>query len=377
MDWRTIFLGAGFEPHREHFVTMPGLLWTLIGANILIAVAYFTIPVALFYFLKQRQDFKHRILVGLFALFIIACGLHHFVHVVTFWYGVYYLQAVTDVITAVVSCIAAIVLWYAIPLLVGLPAPEEHALVKRQVEEQEHEITAQKILDDKRKKFISMVAHELRTPLTSQLLFSEMLLSRIKEGKLKEYAEHVTTVHRQAKKLQKLVEDLLEVSHHDGGSISYHFGRVDINEVVRETVQESRIMAPTHFIKIKGKVKRDVWADRDRIMQVVGNLISNAVKYSPHARRVLVTLKDVGQYAVVSVQDFGMGIDPSHHEKIFEPFYRVQEGSETVSGMGVGLYLSSQIIGRHGGELTVRSQKGEGSVFSFGVPIADHVVASS
>ncbi len=371
MDWNTVFLGQGFEPHMEHFIARPVLMWTLVISNVLIAIAYFTIPVGLIYFLRRRTDFKHRMLAVLSSLFIIACGMHHVMHVVTFWYGVYYIQAFVDVLTAIVSCVAAVALWYVIPFVVSLPAPSEHAFVKRQVKEKEQEITAQKLLDEKRKKFIDIVAHELRTPLTSQLLFSEMLLKRVEVGKLAEYAEHVTTVHRQAKKLQKLVDDLLEVSRHDGGTISYHFDRVDINEVIRESVLESRIAAPTHFIKVKGGIRRDVWADRDRIAQVVSNLISNAVKYSPDAHKVFVTLKDTGQFAVVSVQDFGVGIDPSHHEKIFEPFYRVLEGSETVSGMGVGLYLSSQIVTRHGGVLTVKSQKGEGSVFSFSLPIAE------
>lgn len=367
MEWFGILLQAGFEPHATHFYATPVLLWTLVGANTLIALAYFTIPLGLLYFLKHRKQLKYPKLTLLFAAFILACAVHHTVHVLTFWSGLYYLQAFADVITAVVSLAAAFVLWRVIPAALHMPTPKEHADIRHQVEEKEQEISTHKLLEEKRKQMMSMIGHELRSPITSQLLLSEMLVIKAKQDRLTHYTEHLETILHQSNKLKKLVDDLVEMAQHEG-EIPYTFEYIDINQAVYEAVQECRIITSTHFIKVRGRVRKKVYADHVRIVQVLTNLISNAIKYSPHARKVLVVLKEREGGVEVSVQDYGIGIEPQYKQKIFEPFFRVQDERVATSGMGMGLHITSRIVAAHNGTIDVRSEKGKGSTFSFTLP---------
>jgi len=125
----------------------------------------------------------------------------------------------------------------------------------------------------------------------------------------------------------------------------------------------------THQLLIEGRTSAQVLGDKDRLGQVFINLLTNAVKYSPQANKVQVHLsRDQGQ-VIVSVQDFGVGIDQAHHQKIFERFYQVNDPEEaTYPGLGIGLYISREIVERHRGRLQVESRKGEGATFSVMLP---------
>ena len=120
----------------------------------------------------------------------------------------------------------------------------------------------------------------------------------------------------------------------------------------------------------EGKAGQKVRADRDRIGQVVINLLTNARKYSPKNSKIIVKVQKNGTHAIVSVQDFGIGIAKPHQGRIFERFYQVTDVAEkTYPGLGIGLYISSEIVRRHNGKIWVESQKGKGSTFSFSIPL--------
>ncbi len=126
----------------------------------------------------------------------------------------------------------------------------------------------------------------------------------------------------------------------------------------------------THEIVVEGRTDADILGDKDRLGQVLVNLLTNAVKYSPQADKVVVRLFREHNQAVVSVQDFGIGIDEAHHQQIFERFYQVNDLEErTYSGLGIGLYISKEIIDRHGGSIIIKSRKGEGATFVVALPL--------
>jgi signal transduction histidine kinase len=134
-----------------------------------------------------------------------------------------------------------------------------------------------------------------------------------------------------------------------------------------ENVQET---TQTHRISIDKLAQIKVFGDRDRIGQVLINLLNNAIKYSPQADTVLTRVSKDHNQILVSVQDFGRGIDKEHQYSIFERFYQITDAEgKTYSGLGIGLYISSEIIKRHGGRLWVESQKGKGSTFHFTLPL--------
>ncbi|HEU5384154.1 MAG TPA: ATP-binding protein, partial [Ktedonobacteraceae bacterium] len=140
--------------------------------------------------------------------------------------------------------------------------------------------------------------------------------------------------------------------------------------LIRETVVIFQEITPSHRIILEGSIHGQVMGDRDRLGQVLLNLLNNARKYSPHADRIIVHLLQDQENAMIKVKDFGIGIDEAHQQRIFERFYQIADLEErTYPGLGIGLYLSGEIIQRHHGSIRVESKKGEGSTFSVSLPL--------
>lgn len=221
-----------------------------------------------------------------------------------------------------------------------------------------------------KEEFLSMASHELRTPLTSLLGYTDLLHMLLEREGSQQTVQYVSRMEAQLEKLTRLVSDLLDISKVQAGKLVYVNERVLMDELVREVVENVQLTAPRHRIVIEAEAPCEVIGDRDRLGQVVVNLLSNAIKYSPQAEQVLVRLACTPEEIIVSVQDFGIGIPSDSQERIFERFYR---GSSNVEqhfpGLGIGLYITHQIIGHHGGRIWVESVRGQGSTFSFALPL--------
>ena len=178
----------------------------------------------------------------------------------------------------------------------------------------------------------------------------------------------------QLNRLTKLINNLLEISRLQTGRVSYTIEAFDLYEVVRAAVENMQETVTTHRLLLESSAHAQVSGDKYRLDQVFANLLSNAIKYSPHDSQIIIRVAvDHGQ-VIVSVQDTGNGIAKEHHEKIFERFYQISNPQEKpFSGLGIGLYLSSEIVKRHAGRIWVESQKGQGATFYVALPL----VASS
>lgn len=220
-----------------------------------------------------------------------------------------------------------------------------------------------------RDEFISAASHELKTPVTSLKMYTQVVKSQLEKKGDDPLIRPLNKMDDQIKKLTRLIGDLLNVSKMQTGKLEFHEEAFDINDAIKEVVEAVQQTTEKHTIVIDGSIKKYVWGDRDRVEQVITNLLTNAVKYSPLADRVLVQLISEKDFAVISVQDFGIGIDREHQKRIFDRFYRVTDPNEkTFPGLGIGLYISYNIIKRLGGDMTVLSAKGKGSKFSFTLP---------
>ncbi|HEY5367640.1 MAG TPA: PAS domain S-box protein [Hanamia sp.] len=218
--------------------------------------------------------------------------------------------------------------------------------------------------------FISMASHELKTPITSIKGYVQILQSMYKDSDDVVLIRSLDRVHVQIEKLTTLIGDLLDVSKIRTGSLTFHKQKFDINELIREEIEEHEIIHPTHKIEFNNNVSLAVFADRERIRQVLINLISNAIKYSPKNGNILVKSKVEKHKVSISVKDEGIGIDKNYQQKIFERFYRVEGKSEkTFPGFGIGLFIASEIIRRHKGSIGVESKPGKGSRFFFSLPL--------
>lgn len=232
------------------------------------------------------------------------------------------------------------------------------------------DISELKRLEQRKDDFITIASHELKTPITTLKLFTQVLAKRLPANSAVDIKKPVERINSQLDRLTKLINDLLDVSKIQAGKLEFNYQRFDINELVHDVVDTMQRLSDTHAIQMNGTVSRNVTADRDRIEQVLINLLTNALKYSPEANRVVVHLSSSPREITVAVQDFGIGIPASEHDKIFGRFYRGQSHSrDTYPGLGIGLYISAQIIARHGGKVWVESKKNKGSTFFFSLPV--------
>jgi signal transduction histidine kinase len=220
--------------------------------------------------------------------------------------------------------------------------------------------------------FISAASHELKTPVTSLKIYTELLLRQSTQRGDERTSSHLQKMNGQIERLAVLVSDLLDVSKIEAGKLELRREPVELWPVVDEVVEAVQTTTSKHHIEIQGNVERTVIGDRERLSQVVTNLLTNAVKYSPHADRIVVRIAETGSGASIEVEDFGIGIEEEHLDQIFDRFYRVTSADEkTFPGLGMGLFISHEIIRRHGGTMEVTSTKGRGSVFRFTVPFSE------
>ncbi len=218
--------------------------------------------------------------------------------------------------------------------------------------------------------FISMASHELKTPVTSLKGFTNVLQRRLSQLGDEQTLHYLSRMDFQIFKLTKIINDLLDISKMQAGQLSFSMEPFALDSLIRETVEDMQATTPSHQFLVEGETALQVSGDRERLEQVFINILTNAVKYSPNADKVLVSLVRTQEDAIVSVRDFGIGIDDSHHHKIFECFYQVTDPEEkTFPGLGMGLYFSQEIVNRHHGRMWVESRKGEGATFYVALPL--------
>jgi two-component system CheB/CheR fusion protein len=230
-------------------------------------------------------------------------------------------------------------------------------------------------IDDKKKElekkdeFIGVASHELKTPLTS--LKGYIQLMEYKNDIPESSKIFVSKATSSINKLQHLIDQLLDASKIQAGRLKFDKHEVDLTDLVEQCIENSQYMYPELRIKKELQNNITVYGNDERLEQVLMNLINNAVKYSPNSKEIIVKAGKNGATAMVSVKDFGIGMSNSDQKEIFQRFYRVNGHDATMPGLGIGLYISSEIIKEHDGKISVTSQLNEGSEFSFVLPLAD------
>lgn len=237
------------------------------------------------------------------------------------------------------------------------------------------DIHEQKQLQRQKDDFLGIASHELKTPVTSIKAYAQVLGAMLtKEGDDRK-AAMVEKMDSQLNRLTNLIGDLLDVTKINSGKIQFNKTWFSFNEVVRDNVEDLQHTTNKHTLEMDFKETGEVFSDKDRIGQVITNLITNAIKYSPHSDRIIISTELEGKDVVVCVQDFGIGIPDDKKDRVFEQFYRVSGSKQhTFPGLGLGLYISSEIIRREGGRMWVNSVEGKGSTFCFSLPVDGHNV---
>ncbi|MDB5025501.1 MAG: chemotaxis protein CheR [Mucilaginibacter sp.] len=241
------------------------------------------------------------------------------------------------------------------------------------------DITVQKLIDQathellrKKDEFISVASHELRTPITSlkaSLQMAQRTTSQNQE--MRPVRAFVERSLKQVDKLIELIKDLLDVTTIQSGKLELKKTTFMLGELIAECCDESQAHTNKHKLVVKNDANISIYADRNRLEQVLINLVSNAIKYSPESDKVIIEAEKVSEGVKIAITDFGIGIAGKKIPFIFDRFYRVDEKSQKYAGLGLGLYISSEIIRRHGGQINIESQEGKGSTFWFVIPLTD------
>ena len=231
------------------------------------------------------------------------------------------------------------------------------------------DVTESKKDEERKNDFIGMVSHELKTPLTSLNGYLQLLQNKAKKSNDTFTSGALEIAGKQVKKMTSMINGFLNISRLESGKIILNKSTFRLDELLRSTVDEAVVMDSDHSISFTRVDAIEIFADYDKISNVISNLLSNAIKYAPNSKDIEVTCQIADHTALISVRDEGMGINPEDTEKLFERYYRV-ENNHTISGFGIGLYLSAEIIERHNGKIWVESELGKGSTFYFNLPLA-------
>lgn len=223
----------------------------------------------------------------------------------------------------------------------------------------------------KKDEFMNIASHELKTPVTSMKAYLQMISQKLLPSlKDKQLSSFIEKSNKQIDKLAVLINDLLDVSKVQAGEMTYQFRMFNFSALVKDAVDEALNSTSEHKITVYCTLPPDfeVTGDRIRLEQVLNNILSNAIKYSPSSDEIIVNVGLVNNYVEVSITDFGIGISGEQLPQVFDRFFKVQNEDKRFFGLGLGLFISSEIIKAHHGEIGVNSCLGEGSKFWFKIP---------
>ncbi len=387
-------------PHGFCFLWKPEIVWLHVIADALIALAYFSIPLALWYFARKRPDMPFHKLMLMFAAFICLCGLTHIVNILVLWKPYYGIEGLIKLMTGIVSAMTAYAVWQLMPKALTLPSPEQLekmnadlAATNREIEQKVKERTealekANAELHEARRKaeranaaksdFLANISHEIRTPMNAVVVLSQKLAeSQLENSLQRECAE---TLAQSANSLMSLLNDVLDFSKIEANVVELESVPFRLDELVQESIRIFSVKAEEKGLKLYGEVEPHpfprLMGDPGRIRQILLNLINNSLKFTETGE---VALKvnaasagpDTWDVSIV-VRDTGVGI-PS--DKISNLFQKFTQADSTISrkygGTGLGLAISHELVERMNGHITVTSEPGKGSVFTIALTLKE------
>ncbi len=397
-------------PHGVCYLWRPDILWLNVGSDVMIAAAYYSIPLALFLFVQRRHDLTFRWVFWLFAAFILLCGTTHILGAVTVWDPLYRLQGWVKLLTAGVSVATAILLWPLLPRALALPSPaqlahnnallqaemserqrreaelvELQSRLERTVEERTAELArsnrklayqAQRLTEANQRKdrFLGVLAHELRSPLVP-IRNAAFLLKEQSAHEPLQVERVADLIEDQVRHMARLIDDLGDVQRIVHGEIELRRESIDTGELIATVAQTVAPLLDEHGHQLSISVPEhppQLEADPARLRQVLTSLLTNAALYTDPGGHIQLQVGAEDGDVVFRVRDNGMGIPEIEYESMFEMFTRTAQSIERAkSGLGLGLAVVRRLVELHGGSVTVHSEGiGKGSEFTVRLPAA-------
>lgn len=379
-------------PHGHCYYWDPSVVWLHVVSDILTSAAYYSIPIALFVFVRRRQDLAFPGMFWLFAAFILACGTTHVLNIVTLWHPVYRLEGVIKALTGAVSVVTAVLLWPLIPRALRLPSPAQLESVNAELREENAQrrraeaelVEANEALETRvqartealrrsnqdLERFAYIASHDLQEPMRVMASYAQLLERRYADRLDDDGRDFVETIIDAGGRGRALIQDLLEFSRI--GREGREPERVAVDEAVARSVGrfEARLEEAGGAVETAGLDGLYVLALPSRLGQVFDNLILNAIKYrSAHPLELRIEGRVVGDEVELSFVDNGIGIEAEQAERVFEMFHRVRPDA-AADGAGVGLALCRRIAEHLGGRIWVDPHTERGTAIRLRVPRA-------
>ena len=357
---------SGFLPHGYCYLWDRPLLFTHLTSDLAIGVSYVAISLALAYLVyRARKEMPFSIVFIAFGAFIVACGVTHFMEVITLWHPWYWLSGGVKVVTAVASVTTAL----------AMPGTVSKATTMlrdaRSAEEHRVQLAAATRADQAKTQFMATMSHELRTPLNAIIGYNDLLTLGLCGPISTEQEEKLSRMKQSAKHLLGLINAVLDFERIQAGGEQVIPESMDLGELLRSTAADIEPMATQKGLRVLVEPPASpitMVTDSLKLRQVVLNLLSNAVKYT-NVGLVMLHAEVRGDMVLIQVRDTGIGIAPEHRERIFDPFWQAdQRLTREVGGTGLGLSIVQRLVTLLGGEIIVTSVQGQGSTFTVRLP---------
>ncbi len=372
-----------YVPRQQCMFHEADLIGLHVISDFLISAAYFSIPVALIYLVRQRKDLAFNWMFLCFAAFIVLCGTTHLFSIAAIWHPMYRLEGIVKLMTGVMSVVTAVLLWRLLPLAMALPSLDEVMRRKEELEQQVAERTMElqsakeraESASNAKTEFLANMSHEIRTPMNSIVGLTTLLQQGVVSEEKK--ATVLRTLDLSAQQLMMLIDDLLDISKIESNNIQLEKIPFNLDELMRDVAgmfaEQAAAKNITLELQQNCKDQAEALGDPVRLRQVLLNIVSNAVKFTEKGS-VLVRVDCKKRRNTVDIHidvtDTGIGISADKLEILFTKFTQADTSTtRKFGGTGLGLFISKSLINLMGGEISATSIPGKGSVFSIAVTL--------